>query len=361
MEETFAERIAAIKERQTQTGGKSAATVLSEAQEGLLYSRDFFNAIGEADTLGIAYLRNTLGYPPAKATRGWYAKPWQYQVDEITSLANAGDETAKRILETVQLFTENALLAQTLQTVIDEIGRPSRMIYNETQFNGLLGDLVQKGLALELPAPPGWRKSFKMKRVMDGKEKNLYYTATSIVKARISWPFVLKALGRVRAFAKTQQEVLSKIEPLMEGATLGSNPEEQTLQQLLTFTDKVGFILIWDDRTRIWKNGKPEDAGLLATLIGRHQPNSNLILSGWIANNDNPLALPANEDYELPPLMASTRLDMGLEIGFQQARLKKDEWESVMRIQHLIRRWMTLEGKFQVRALPKPQPVEQAK
>lgn len=327
------ERLAVIREQRAQ--GKSVGQVINEAHEGLLYSKEFFGAVADTDTLGIAYLRNVLGYPLPKAVERWYGKPWK---DQLASIAGLGDEVAKRALETFQVFQENELLWQTLQIVVDEIGRPSKKIYSDAQFNGFLRDLVFKGLAMELGVPPGWRKAFHW--------QDKYYTATSLLKARLAWPFVVKALGRVRAYTTVQKEVMPRIQPLLDQATLENNPEEQQLHKLLTFQGQVGTMVIWDADLRMGE----EEIGLLAVLIGRMVPTSSFVLGGWVA--DQPLSLPSEEAYELPSLLVYERpTDSGLEVGFQQARLSKEEWGSVQKIQRLIRRWIGLEGKFRIPAL----------
>lgn len=355
---SFGEKLTILREKQLQEGGKSAGEELSEAQERLLHSRTFIETIGKADTIGIAYLKDVLGRAPAIATREWYDMSWEHQMTSLDSLAKAGSEAAANVLATLQLFNDSPIFSKILQTVLDEIGRPSRMIYSEAQLQILLADLIFKGLAKELPAPPTSKKAFKLMRMIEGKETVRYYTSTNLTKSRIAWPFVLKALGRVRAYAKIEKEILPKIQSLMEGATLGSNPEDQALQQLLTFPDKIGFVLIWDGKTRTWRGGQPEDAGLLAILIGRYQPGTNLILTGWKA--DKPLALPENEAYELPQTMISTKPDMGMEVDFRQAhRLEKGEWEAIVRIQRLIHWWLSQEGRFQILALTQAQTTQQ--
>jgi len=330
---SLGKRLAVLREQRAQ--GKSVGQILNEAQEGLLYSKEFFGAVADTDTLGIAYLRNVLGYPLPKAAAVWYGKPWK---DQLASIAGLGDEVVKRALETFQLFQENELLWQILQVVVDEIGRPSRRIYSDAQFNGFLRDLVFKGLAMELEVPPGWRKSFQW--------QNRYYTATSLLKARLAWPFVVKALGRVRAYTQVQKEVMPRIQPLLDQATLENNPEEQQLHKLLTFQDQVGTMVIWDANLRMGE----EEIGLLAVLIGRMVPASSFVLEGWVA--DQPLSLPSEEAYELPTLLVYERpVDSGLEVGFQQAQLSKKEGDSIRKIQRLIRRWLGLEGKFRIPAL----------
>jgi len=191
---------------------------------------------------------------------------------------------------------------------------------------------------MELEVPPGWRKSFQW--------QNRYYTATSLLKARLAWPFVVKALGRVRAYTQVQKEVMPRIQPLLDQATLENNPEEQQLHKLLTFQDQVGTMVIWDANLRMGE----EEIGLLAVLIGRMVPASSFVLEGWVA--DQPLSLPSEEAYELPTLLVYERpVDSGLEVGFQQAQLSKKEGDSIRKIQRLIRRWLGLEGKFRIPAL----------
>jgi len=333
---TFGQRLTALREQRVQ--GKTAGQLLSEAQEGLLYSKDFFGAVADTDMLGIAYLRNILGYPLPKAIASWYARPWK---EQLASISGLGDEVAKRAFDTFQIFQENPLLWQTLQTVVDEIGRPSRRLYSETQFNGFLRDLVFKGLAMELGAPPGWRKAFYW--------QDKYFTATSLLKARLAWPFVVKALGRVRAYTRVQKEVMPRIQPLLDQATLENDPEEQQLHRLLTFPGRVGTMVIWDAKLRMGE----EEIGLLAVLIGRMVPNSSIVLGGWVS--DQPLSLPSEEAYELPGLLIYERpADNGLEVGFQQTRLSKEEWNSIQKVQRLIRRWIGLEGRFRIPALTQP-------
>lgn len=337
---SLGERLATLREQRAQ--GKNVGQILNEAQEGLLYSKEFFGAVADTDTLGIAYLRNVLGYPLPKAVATWYEKSWK---DQLASIIGLGDEVAKRALETFRLFQENELLWQTLQVVVDEIGRPSRRIYNDAQFNGFLRDLVFKGLAMELKAPPGWRKAFHW--------RDKYYTATSLLKARLAWPFVVKALGRVRVYTAVQKEAMPRIQPLLEQATLENDPEEQQLHKLLTFPDKVGTMVIWDANLLVGK----EEIGLLAVLIGRMAPASSFVLGGWVA--DQPLSLPKEEAYELPSLLVYERPDGGLEVGFQQSKLPKEERGSIRKIQRLIRRWLSQEGKFRIPALT--QPAQQPK
>jgi len=332
---TFGQRLATILEQRAQ--GKTAGQLLSEAQEGLLYSKEFFGAVADADTLGIAYLRNILGYPLPKAVAAWYAKPWN---DQLASIAGLEDEVVKRVSDTFKIFQGNPLLWQTLQAVVDEIGRPSRRLYSEAQFNRFLRDLVFKGLAMDLGAPPGWRKAFRW--------QDRYYTATSLLKARLAWPFVVKALGRVRSYMKIQEEIIPRIQPLLDQATLENSPEEQQLHKLLTFPNQVGMVVVWDADLLMGE----EKIGLLAILIGRMVPNSSLVLGGWVS--DQPLSLPNEEAYELPHLLIFERPDSGLEIGFQQTRLPREEWDSIRKIQRLIRRWIGLEGKFRIPALTQP-------
>lgn len=333
---SFKERLAALHEQRVQ--GKNVGQLLGEAREGLLYSKDFFTAMSNVDIVGIAYLRNILGYPLPKAITSWYSKPWK---DQLASIVSLGDEVTKKSLEIIQVFQENELLWQTLQTVIDEIGRPSRKLYSDAQFNSFLNDLVFNGLAMELEAPPSWRKAFRW--------QNKYYTATSLLKSRLSWPFVVKALGRVRAYTSVQKEVMPRLQPLLDKATLENNPEEQQLNKLLTFPDQVGTMVVWDGNLRVGE----EEIGLLGALIGRLVPNSSFVLEGWVA--DQPLSLPEEEAYELPPLLVYERpTDNGLEVGFQQTQLSRKERDSIQKIQRLIRRWLSLEGKFRIPALNAP-------
>lgn len=141
---------------------------------------------------------------------------------------------------------------------------------------------------------------------------------------------------------------MPRIQPLLDQATLENNPEEQQLHKLLTFQDQVGMMVIWDANLLMGE----EEIGLLAVLIGRMVPASSFVLGGWIA--DQPLSLPNEEAYELPTLLVYERPDSGLEVGFQQAQLSKEEWDSVRKIQRLIRRRLGLEGKFRIPALMQP-------
>lgn len=346
MGSNFGKRLEEMKKRQEESGTPTIADVLTEAKEGILYSQDFFKAMTEIDTLGIAYLRNMLGYSPSKAAEAWYKKPWKDQVEAVSQ-----NPAAKGAIETVQLFSGNDLLGQTLQTVIDEVGRPARRVVSGSQLAKLLGELHMEGLALELDHPPGFRKAFKL--------GSKWYTSTSVQKARIAWPFVLRALGRVRAFERVQGEIIPKIQPLLDLATLDSNPEEQNLNKILTFPDHTGGMIIWDADTKVrTKNEgeeKEEPAGLLAVHIGRLMTGSDLVLQGWVA--DKPLSLPKDECYELPHLTVLEKFGgKELEVGFDTTgkKLPKEDFNSILRIQRLIRYWLRQEGRFQMPALKAP-------
>lgn len=347
-EPSFRERLAALHEKGQREGGKSVGELLSEAQEGFMYSGDFFRAMEVVDTLGIAYLRNILGYPFPRATREWYAKSWAVQTEFLKTMA-PGDEVAENALETIQTFSENNLLRLTLQTVIDEIGRPSRRIYSWSQFRGFLQDLKIQSLALEDLKPPSWRKAFMLKQ--GGQE--YWYTSASSIKARLAWPFVVRALGRVKRYAEVEEKVIPRIQPLLDQATLEGDPEQQSLHKLLTFPRQVGSLVIYDAHFRgpKKKGQEQEEEGLLAVLIGRMKPKLiRLAVLGWVA--DRSLSLPQEEIYDLPPLIVYTRLDNESEVGFERVQLStKEELGSVIRIQHLIRRRLGLEGRFRIPAL----------
>lgn len=332
----LAQRLAALGQRQVE--GKTVGELLTEAQESLVYSPTFRRAIGECDALGIAYLRNILGYPLPKATREWFAKPLAEQIGYLIPIAS-GNEVARQALEVIQAFRENDLLFQTLLTVVDEIGRPSRGINSEAQFSGFIENLAIKGLARKTQSAPGWQKAFKW--------GNMYYSPPSLVKARLAWPFVVQALLRVRRYAQLRAEVIPRIQALLDQATLENDPEEQTLYQLISFPERAGSLVIWDSRSRIGQ----DDAGLLAVLIGRLVASSNLLILGWEA--DRPLSLPKEETYELPPLLVPDGLELGWDVGFAQTqtRLPKDEHFAIMRVQWLIRFWLRQEGKFRILAL----------
>ena len=106
---SLGKRLAVLREQRAQ--GKSVGQILNEAQEGLLYSKEFFGAVADTDTLGIAYLRNVLGYPLPKAAAVWYGKPWKDQLASIAGLRGRGRQKSARNFST--LSRERALMADS--------------------------------------------------------------------------------------------------------------------------------------------------------------------------------------------------------------------------------------------------------
>lgn len=369
----FAQRLAAMSERQT--AGKKVGEILQETNEGLMYSDLFFRTIAEGDTLGIALFRGIYGYTPQKAAQEWFKRSWQEWKETILLLAIGHSETAKKaheehkplkevlalaepnasetakkageIVATVETFEENPLVLATLGEVLTAIGRPSRQIYSAAQLTAFLGELTVKDLAIRSADKPGWRKAFEWERA--------WYTRTNTQKARVAWPFVLRALGRVRRFLKVQGNVFPRIQELIDQATIPSNPEEQNLNRLLQRVTDVGSMVVFDPASQVRnkEGGTYDPAGLFAILIARPSAGSStLSLMGVVA--DAPLPSVMHEGiYELPPLAVHLQVDGELEIGFNiQNRLAQDEFDAVMRIQHLLRQWLKQEGRFQMPALP---------
>lgn len=349
----FGQRLAAISDRRKEGEGKSVREILQETNEGLLYSDDFFRAIAEGDALGIAMFRNVYGHTPQKAAQEWFNRPWDAWKETIGSLSTGESDTAKKaaeIVATVEVFQENPLLLAMFGEILGNIGRPSRQIYSETQFTAFLNELVVKGLAVRSADQPGHRKAFKW----DGA----WYTRASTQKAKVAWPFVLRALGRVRRLQKVQGSVFPRIQDLLDQATIPSNPEEQNLNRLLQRVTDVGSMVVFDPESTIWnketRQGDP--AGLLAILIERPAiGSSTLYLMGVVADQPLAPAMMQESGYELPPLAVNVQIDAELEIGFNiQNKLERDEFDAVMRIQHLLRQWLKQEGKFRMPALPSP-------
>ena len=336
----FAQRLADLKASQGEGGGnllKRAQNLVSETREALFASRMFFDALGASDTVCIKDIANSEGCALVTATKKWHGYTWDHQVNILERVA-PGIKVAEDALETFKVFSGNDLLATILNGIIKDVVRPSQRVYSAEQFDTFLAGLTMTGLAERMDTLLPHRRPLEW--------KNGFYAATNSEKSRQGWYFVTLAHRRVQRYENAQRDLIPRIQHLLDQTTFDSDPGQQFLSNLLAFNLKVGRIVIWDADSKTFEDQQEQKVGLLAVLLNRDEPGADFKLEGWVA--DKQLAIP--QAYDLPRLNVSQKIDQGLDIvvnlNKDEKRLEKDEFDSIIRVQRLLRFWLGQEGKF---------------
>ncbi len=347
----FGQRLAGLRAKQGSSLAQRTQETLTELKEGFKNADMFMDAVSTLDATCIQNLQDSINYSFSKATYEWYLGKWKgagwdQQLELFRSIAR-GVQVSEDALVIIDEFSNIPSLLGNLREMVDEIIRPSRTILSREQLNNFLGNIETQGLILKVDGCAWGNKKFQWPL-----DSGQWYMPTNLAKAYLIWPFVTSAVGTVRGYEKTQAEVMPKIKPLLEQATLSSDPDQQFLNQLVRGM-KIGSLVIYDTKFRAKEDGQEKGVGLLALLLNKEKKSGNFRLEGWVA--DKPLALP-RETYELPPLLFQEQWDGSLNVGFHLETYleNKDEFDSLMQIQHLIRRRLSLEGRWKMLALPRP-------
>ena len=327
----LSQRLAARRQQVSQTA--RPGQIIAEAKENLLNADLFFKAVSAGDTIGIAYF-NAGGKKFGEAVSQWLSLKWDGWFSKIGLLAQVGDPVAKETLGTIMDFAENPLLYAQLREVVWRFERPLRRIHGESHLIKFLDDLTNEGAVTKTSLQPR-RKSVRL--------GDFYYFPSGIDFARLGWPFVVKAVGRIRRREKTEEELLERLQPLLEGATLSSVPEDKGLTHLIE--GGTGSVLICDPHSR----NSGQETGLLAILVGCFSVGSSLVLMGSIADLSLPDPLPKEDSllsYELPSLIVKHNNEM--EVGFGKlSGHNKEVHQALLRIERLIQWRLRQENKAQ--------------
>jgi len=353
------ERLEAARQQRRQSQAIQAARQeLQEANEGLGYSKDFFEVLALGDGLGIEGLR-ALGYPRPTAVATWLNKSWEDWLKEMRSFStyqgNKG-KAAQEILAVVEPLNENETTREVLSGYFAKVVRPSQNIYRREQFDSFLWSLTAEGLAAKHLKQPAFGRNLEWKKEWYGPSSGLRISGAL-------WSFVERAKRRVERYSEVAETILPRLEPLKAQASFEDELELQNLHRLITHVEMVGLMLVWEARTQVrgeWdaeaQRHKLEEAGLLAILIGRFVEGSSLVIGGWEA--DKPLPFP-KEAVELPGFDINFTVTGAIaSIAFRREALQdasQKEREGWRRIQWLMNRWLNMEGRYYIPALPKSQ------
>lgn len=356
------ERVAAARDqRQRSQTIQEARRELQEAVEGLLLSKDFFEALSDGDGLGISMLR-VEGYPQPRAAATWLLKSWEDWVKAISFFAIYKDkrgEAARQILAVIGPFNENEITREVLSGYFNKVIRPSQRIYQPQQFDNFLFHLVNEGLVVRHLSQPAFGQTIKW--------KGEYYGSSSQIKiSRSIWPFIERVKRRVERYSELAESVLPRLQPLEDSHSLDNDLTSQNFQRLLTHADTmIGMMVIWDVNSKMrgkWDKETqtrkpPEDAGLLAVLVGRKTVGTSLLIEGWEADKSLPFS--KEEIIELPVFALNfTMTNEITSLAFSNESLKRvsqEEREGWWRIQWLLNRWLSREGRYRIPALPEAQ------
>jgi hypothetical protein len=374
------DRIKSAAQRQQNNQGPNAHRIMQETHETFQYGRTWVRAVQDGDTLGIGHLRAFQGKGMLAAFKEWYAKSWTEWKSSIKPLARldkiparqqeeaeeeyeqrlaqeeagAGEIAlkAREILEIINAFEADPEIAQTLQEVFETLARPARITLSPSGLNALLNEQLIRGNVREFPTQPMSGKSFPWERK--------YVSPANTATARnLVFPWLFQAFKRVSAQLNFEERVTQRLGPLMELATMDNNPESQNLNRLLSGTKEIGSMVVFNDKSQTMDpaTGNFVDAGLLAVLLDRPTPDSNLILRAVQADVAFPETM-AENDYELPQLNVLsdvTRLGE-IEIQFvlngQNGNVSREERNAILRIQSLLKSWLHREGRYQMALLP---------
>lgn len=344
--------IKAAAQRQRE-GGNTAQKTIRDLKETVDLGDTFVHAVNEGDALGIGYRRVVLEKDFVTSLRTWYALSWSAWKEEIHILASLqGDlgQKAREVITVVEAFEGDPEIAETIAQVISEVIRPSRVILEAGRLTSFLNDMLVKGFVVEHKQKPLGIISFRWNDVF-------FAPGNTAVARRLAFPWIFRAFKQTMAQMQFDQRVSGKIRHLVNQTTMTNDPASQNLQRLLTRTTEVGTMVVFNDKSQVPIPGSKDfqNAGLLAVLIGRLTPGSSqLLLMDSVAD----LALPESMKgpYELPFMDVKEDVTQGmLQVRFVQApgeRMSREERNSVLQIQSLIKFWILREGRYRMQALP---------
>ncbi|MDO8474178.1 MAG: hypothetical protein Q7S62_01395 [bacterium] len=335
--------------------------MFAEADEALGQADVFFDAVRQGDALGIEFLAIALK-SRAEATRAWFAPwlqygatfsaAWEFWSGKISSLAKQQDARvapiAQHILDIIGVCQENQLLSMQLKEVLFMFERPCRFLRTKSVVGPYLDRLVTTGYIERSRISPRWRAI--------NWENAYYYPKRNLQVSMLGWPSVIRAISRVRNQSRKEEELLSRLEPLLEQGTLPTDLQERGLTRLLQ-GEVVGTIVISDYASRFGG----QDTGFLAVLLGRFVPDPSMpiVLMGVIADTPLPEAITTaaegDDCYEIPPIFLEPKGDGGLRATFGRlSRMDRETHQAMMRIEHLIQWRVTQENRPRQPALLPP-------
>lgn len=317
----LSERIAALRGKVT--SAKEVRVTIGEAQKVVATREDvklFFEAVAKGDSIAIYHRSREI--PRRDAVQEWLTLPWDEWLKRLRSLAESGDSIAQESVEVYETFADNQLLLSQLQSVLDRFERPCRPIRTKGEVIVFLETLVAEGLAEKSQERPR-RKAIHW-------DDTWYTPKRGVLIANLGWLFVVMATIRAQRRESAERELLERLQPLLDLATLPSDPEDQGLTRLLKGEYEV--VAIWESHFR-WSG---QDQGLFALALERNHRGYCLIVKGCMADFQFPETM-MEQEYELPLLVVEEKPDRTFEARFGKLpRLEKEEFQALRQVERLI-------------------------